>query len=73
MEKILNPRTLSETIKYLSYKKGVSVRHVCNDLNINYNSFTSNIKKNKPKADTLIKFANYFNVDFFELNDKPIK
>lgn len=52
---------LYERISYLSKKQGLSVFDLAEKLGLSRNSIYS-WKKSSPKADTLEKVANYFNV-----------
>lgn len=66
-----NTDLLIDEIKRLANKKGVSLTQLAKELDINYMSLKSNIRKNRPHAEIYYKLARYFNVTMEHLYEFP--
>lgn len=66
-----NDDLLIDEIKRLANKKGVPLTQLAKDLDINYMSLKSNIRKNRPHAEIYYKLAKYFNVTMEYLYEFP--
>lgn len=68
-------RTLyvGDFLKLKAVERGTTLRQMCNDLDINYDSFRVSYMYNRMSPDRLLKIAEYLNVDPQQLANLPLK
>lgn len=62
-----------ELIKTECDKKNITIAKMCREIDINYMSFITNIKRKEVKAKTLLKISKYLNLDLEMLIVAPIE
>lgn len=65
-------QTLFDYVKEQSYIKNKSLKEIAKDLEVSYPTII-NIKHRAPSRMTYHKFANYFNIEVYDLLKFPIK
>lgn len=66
-------KTQREIIKDACTRKNITMRIMCDDLNINYASFKSSIRRARLNSQTAMKISKYLDIGIFELISAPIK
>lgn len=64
--------TQREIIKEACNRKNITIRKMCDDLNINYEGFRSAVRRARLRSQTAMKISKYLDIDIFELISAPI-